>query len=318
LLLVLLVIYLALPEVTCARNGRFKAKGKHAHLRRHKYAQRKHHRRAGPHRVPRPFSRGHGVLAHVMSSSVLSTARIPLDSPAVILSQNDYTAAPLNGNIGTVNLPGPWTNVLSTASANNLAVTRVYTDNKSTVIVAYRGSQGDEDWVADFESIVSTPCTMNGVKCGNVGSGFLSVFNTDIAQVQAAVTPYVKKGYQLVLTGHSLGGATSSLAAFYFATLFNIKPTLITFASPRVGDSTWVSAFNARMSGAVSRRYVTKIVVKVLFATVSTSDIVTTVPPEYSHIASTEIDVTCPSIDPLTCHGIASYITGMKTLGGAL
>lgn len=57
-------------------------------------------------------------------------------------------------------------------------------------------------------------------------------------------------GYELFITGHSLGGAVSSLMAFQLAASEKIKPHLrgkpvvnISFASPYVGGKVWSEAF---------------------------------------------------------------------------
>jgi len=46
------------------------------------------------------------------------------------------------------------------------------------------------------------------------------------------------KDYQIIFTGHSLGGAISTLASYYYAkkNLAENEPVLITFGQPRVGD----------------------------------------------------------------------------------
>src|SRR3989338_6931073 len=127
-----------------------------------------------------------------------------------------------------------------------------------------------------------------------------------ISLVSAAVEPLLKKGYKLVITGHSLGGATSSLSAFYFATKFPQygKPSLINFASPKVVNQAWVDAFKAKMSGAVVRRFVTKW--KNLGITIH--DNVTLVPPYLKHVEATEVYVDCLKSNPISCHMIAQYI----------
>lgn len=44
------------------------------------------------------------------------------------------------------------------------------------------------------------------------------------------------KDYQIIFTGHSLGGAISTLASYYYAkhNLAENEPVLITFGQPRV------------------------------------------------------------------------------------
>ena len=46
------------------------------------------------------------------------------------------------------------------------------------------------------------------------------------------------KDYQIIFTGHSLGGAISTLASYYYAkyNLADNEPVLITFGQPRVGN----------------------------------------------------------------------------------
>lgn len=51
---------------------------------------------------------------------------------------------------------------------------------------------------------------------------------------------------ELVITGHSLGGALSTLAAFDFNNL-GIKTNLITFGSPRVGNEKFAKELNKRL-----------------------------------------------------------------------
>ena len=165
------------------------------------------------------------------------------------------------------------------------------------------------DAVSDLEGGEPVACKINGVSCGNVGKGFYQVFLSDIAQVRAAAEPYIKKGYRVLITGHSLGGATCTLAAFYFATAFPAnKPTLITFASPKVGNNAWVSAFGNVMRGQVVRKFATKW--KTLGITIY--DVVTTVPPYFAHVAGEEIIVDCPYGNPIACHKLGGYIDGIQ------
>jgi hypothetical protein len=85
---------------------------------------------------------------------------------------------------------------------------------------------------------------------------------------------------------------------------------LINFASPKVGNQAWVDAFKAQMSGAVVRRFVTKW--KNLGITIF--DNVTLVPPYLKHVEATEIYVDCLKSNPISCHMIAQYIDGIKSV----
>lgn len=235
------------------------------------------------------------------------------DAPAIYFSQDAYNVATKpSQTLPSAANSGPWRSVLATNVANYWAATKVFTNDKDTVVVAYKGTNNFDTVITDIKSAITTACTINGVSCGSVGRGFYELYQADIAQVSAAVEPLLKKGYKLVLTGHSLGGATSSLGAFYFATKFPQygKPSLINFASPKVGNQAWVDAFKAKMSGAVVRRFVTKW--KNIGITIY--DNVTLVPPYLKHIEATEIYVDCLKSNPISCHMIDKYIEGIKAV----
>ena len=86
-------------------------------------------------------------------------------------------------------------------------------------------------------------------------------------------------GYQFIFTGHSLGGAVSSLM-IYEAMINNYitqknNPALITFGMPRTGNEDWVIDFNTR--------------IKNVFRVVRDGDIVTSLPyalinNKYTHL----------------------------------
>jgi predicted chitinase len=169
-------------------------------------------------------------------------------------------------------------------------------------VLALRGTVGDIEWWDDFLSLGMVPFRVQG--CGSVGAGFGRIYDSisiveypTAAAVAAAAAPapatvqgsLADKMAALVarhrpapglfgaaattpptvaVTGHSLG---SALATLYV--LENVKrqlvqsPVICTFASPRVGDSTFVGAFNAL--GLQSWRFA------------NTSDIVPLLPPQF-------------------------------------
>ena len=169
-------------------------------------------------------------------------------------------------------------------------------------VLALRGTIGDIEWWDDFISLGLIPFRVQG--CGSVGAGFGRIYNSiaiveypTAAAVAAAAAPaptavqgsLADKMAALVarhrpvaglfgaaaatpptvaVTGHSLG---SALATLYV--LENVKrqllqsPLICTFASPRVGNSTFVGAFNGL--GLQSWRFA------------NTSDIVPLLPPQF-------------------------------------
>jgi Lipase (class 3) len=88
---------------------------------------------------------------------------------------------------------------------------------------------------------------------------------------------------QLVLTGHSLGGALAVLAAFSLAEQFTVRQ-VITFGQPRVGLFRFRDSYNTKACGpgqnetlhAITRRYI------------HATDVVSRVPPPmpYCHVGS--------------------------------
>ncbi|CCH44202.1 putative secreted protein [Wickerhamomyces ciferrii] len=98
----------------------------------------------------------------------------------------------------------------------------------------------------DFESNSSDPNTLkdsiinkstNKVECPDcfVHCGIYSAFAQNIQEVVSAAVPYLDQGYNLTVTGHSLGGAYALLGGIEFMTL-GYNPLLITYASVRVGN----------------------------------------------------------------------------------
>jgi len=168
--------------------------------------------------------------------------------------------------------------------------------------LALRGTVGDIEWWDDFLSLGMISFRVQG--CGSVGAGFARIYDSiaiveypTAAAVAAAAAPapaavqgsLADKVAALVarhrpaaglfgaaaitpptvaITGHSLGSALATLYA-----LENVKrqlvhsPLICTFASPRVGDATFVGAFNAL--GLQSWRFA------------NTSDVVPLLPPQF-------------------------------------
>jgi pimeloyl-ACP methyl ester carboxylesterase len=111
-------------------------------------------------------------------------------------------------------------------------------------VLAFRGTNASDptDIMDDFDA-VPNPWPPGG----HVSSGFANAFMVlwDQQGLEKAVQQI--KGYDLLLTGHSLGAAMATLAA----SLVTPK-SLYTIGSPRVGDA----AFVKTLSGLDNHRYV--------------------------------------------------------------
>jgi len=111
--------------------------------------------------------------------------------------------------------------------------------------VSFRGTvRGSiRNWIQNLEfAFVDYPYC---VDC-EVHSGFYEAY----LSVSDIVTNGVLKlsrqypGYKIRLTGHSLGGALATLAAANLS-YYGLPVTLVTFGSPRVGNSKWSRWFSA-------------------------------------------------------------------------
>jgi predicted lipase len=119
--------------------------------------------------------------------------------------------------------------------------------NRKTILV-FRGSDGNADWVDNFKFWkVKAPKSWFGEKC-KVHKGWLEQWETIRHRVH-----YLTEGLdQIIITGHSLGGALATFAAIELSKKMHV--TLVTFGSPRVGSLKFVRLFNKAI--AFSYRFV--------------------------------------------------------------
>ncbi len=204
--------------------------------------------------------------------------------------------------------------------------------NPNRFVLALRGTENGVEWWDDANAIFKTPFKVAG--CGRVGSGFARIYDTleviekpdgntaaaaphslrtvggfseQIADLIGRRAPLSARaaGFSasasVEITGHSLGAALATLYTMENARTNKINnPALCTFASPMVGDSTFVSAFNAL--GLTSWRIVNQ------------PDIVSQLPPailgfahvntlqQYSSIGKVQSSVKC-------WHSLATYLS---------
>lgn len=147
------------------------------------------------------------------------------------------------------------------------------------LVAAIRGTDCDMEWIIDAEFWpVKFPQVPGS---GHVEDGFFSVYNTLVAVApeggapqpfRDAVAAQVAGGaVGCVVTGHSLGAAVATLAAFDVAVnVPGADVVLYTFASPKVGDGTFVKLFDQHLPAS--------------FRIFNQPDLVPKVPPLYSHV----------------------------------
>jgi len=114
-----------------------------------------------------------------------------------------------------------------------------------TIFASFRGSVNIQNWIDNIHVSQIQPYNNTDI---SVEKGFYNLFTNlkddVIKEIQDVSKKYNTR--ELLITGHSLGGALSTLLTFEMLyvenTNMNIK--LITFGSPRVGNEYFVSIFN--------------------------------------------------------------------------
>jgi len=112
-------------------------------------------------------------------------------------------------------------------------------------IVAFRGSDyaGVDDWVnnTDFDLVFDA-----NIRGGQIHAGFQRAAESIWSQLQQLLKDYRRTGDQLILTGHSLGGALAMLTAARFASESRSDEVdaIYTFGQPRAGDRDFARRFD--------------------------------------------------------------------------
>ena len=110
-------------------------------------------------------------------------------------------------------------------------------EKEGTVWISFRGSQTVWDWINDFnfgqekyDDII------------NVHKGFNNIYDQIKKQIYD-VTDALDKNRDIIICGHSLGGAIAFITAIDLQKKGFNNLLLYTFASPKVGDKTLVDSF---------------------------------------------------------------------------
>jgi len=122
-------------------------------------------------------------------------------------------------------------------------------DTRKEIVVVLRGSSSDIDDVIDLE-IALIPFVSPGVSAplgAAAHTGFLTAWNSVAHQVISTVRSQLDEhpGYALVSSGHSLGGALSSLAGISLQQNFpDSSVRMFTYGQPRTGNPIYASFVN--------------------------------------------------------------------------
>jgi hypothetical protein len=218
----------------------------------------------------------------------------------------------------------------------NKAETKIWVNMVTRrIVLAYKGTTFDfsdastkkqttDDIISDLRSLVNEEFfiphpvyTKKLIDCGTVGLGFVERFEKDKAEVTQVLSDYFNnRKFDLLITGHSLGSAVSTLATVFFSSKYDRhkhRITLINFAGPMVGDERFGTCFNKRV-GTKAKRFVSVWYSSIPFKETSV-DVVTLTPLQNKHIG-TEVLVPCrtepvPALRAIKCHFMGHYAAGM-------
>jgi len=126
----------------------------------------------------------------------------------------------------------------------------------SVCTVVFRGTSDVAGWIQDLKSAFLVDmdpelvaCSYEGVTC-KVGKGFMDNYMSLAEFVKGNLSAIgCNPGSKLSITGHSLGAAEAAIAMFDLKDEGYEMTEQYTFGQPRVGDSTFSSAFVAAFGG---------------------------------------------------------------------
>ena len=151
-----------------------------------------------------------------------------------------------------------------------------YNPKINAIVVAFRGSTSDiKDWITNLDSIrTQFPYCEN---C-SVHQGFYKA-TSEVAELSWMMLQQLMNVYfysQVIVTGHSLGGALATLFSIYALDLVG-DLTVYTFGQPRVGNSNFAAYYLSRLPDT--------------FRVVNYADIVVHSPPQWTGFEHTGVQV---------------------------
>jgi triacylglycerol lipase len=127
--------------------------------------------------------------------------------------------------------------------------------NKTTYVV-FRGSKTMREWLVDF-LFGQRPWNASEPLQGSIQDtdlmvhrGFIMIYSEIRQQVEDGVKNASAYSNRIVVTGHSLGAAMSSMFGLHFSSIQNAQPVHVyTFGKPRVGNQSYANSVNANIPG---------------------------------------------------------------------
>ena len=136
-------------------------------------------------------------------------------------------------------------NIASRSNRHKLFIGFVIASEKSNII-AFRGTQTQVEWWHNLQAIQQDYRDLENNKLyGRVHRGYLTIVRNQINSLLFEAVKQLNPELPCYVTGHSLGAAIATLAAFEIALNFpEIRKNLqlYTYAGPRVGDRDFAQA----------------------------------------------------------------------------
>ena len=169
-----------------------------------------------------------------------STAKALLDTALKTTQSNCFNIIPIEAPQGFTKQHrmigiNPWNNEPSMFAI-------VFTDDDaSRCIISFTGTMKVAEWMNDINLVQTDSSILNNHIIGSkVHSGFYHIYLAVRQQIWELLSTFTNLK-ELYITGHSLGGALSTLCAFDFA---HHNPIHYSFASPRVGNVIFADRYN--------------------------------------------------------------------------
>jgi len=112
-----------------------------------------------------------------------------------------------------------------------------------TAEVVFRGTTNIDNWIANADFAHVSP--YSNIPTAFVHQGFYEDYKSMKGAVQSALNSVIahQNVTEVYFTGHSLGGALATLAAYDLAPSLRIPSNVYTYGSPRVGNQVFTDAW---------------------------------------------------------------------------
>ena len=162
-----------------------------------------------------------------------------------------------------------------------------------TIFIAFKGTTDLMNWYANAYIL------LKNVDDVRIHNGFFNLYKEYEPDILAFLKS--KKFKKIILTGHSLGGALATVAAYELSKIHKVKFELFTFGSPQVGNI----EFKKKLNGLLDRSW----------RFVNRNDIVTRsvefARSDFYHVGKL-ILINSTGTSNVNAHGMHHYITGIE------